>query len=477
MNQEIDSRAKRGLTRALPGNAAPRGVAIMGAYLVGMAAIAAGAYGLREQIVNAPVHVDHAVTTMPAPAPDPDAGVRTAAGIGIIGARPRTTPEGPRLAALEPTDIRLDDDLVSPLSRIFRGQPAAVPPARPLRDAQPEEDSGTVAPDEDAAAALRASLRPRSRPDDLRTTPPLEDVRLASLAPSQAPDETPDTTPRSQAPLPAAPRIADASADCPGRLARAMPRRTGNALGARTVMASLDGLDGVKRDQFVTREILGGNVPGFLRNLVPVSIAGHTSNGTPVTITLCVTPDYLALGSDRDFVRVPLGLRAATRIGDAFNMLLPTPRMVDMIYRAANLRLSPQPMTPGPQMTSTAYLLRHNQTIRAQRQQTGAALGNLIAGHKKDVVLTTRLASNRGRVAIYGWHRRNGRPIQPLSTVHGAGYADYSHGVRLVSRTAYLDGDAVDLRDLMTDPRYAGLLSDEGPVGGPRLRMAALAAN
>ena len=58
---------------------------------------------------------------------------------------------------------------------------------------------------------------------------------------------------------------------------------------------------------------------------------------------------------------MPLGLRAATRVGEAFNMLLPTPRMVDMIYRAAELKLAPSPMSPGAQMTSTDYLLRHNQ--------------------------------------------------------------------------------------------------------------------
>jgi len=191
---------------------------------------------------------------------------------------------------------------------------------------------------------------------------------------------------------------------------------------------------------------------------------------------LCVTPDYLALGSDRDYVRVPLGLRAATRIGEEFGMILPTPRMVDLIYRAAALRLAPQPMPPGPQMTSTAYFIRHNATIEAQRQSAGAAPGTLISGQKKDVVLTSRLASNPGRVAIYGWHRTSGQPIQPLSTVHGAGYADYSHGIRLVSRTAYINGKAVDLRNLMADPRYAGLLSKEGPIGGPALRMAALAA-
>ena len=218
-------------------------------------------------------------------------------------------------------------------------------------------------------------------------------------------------------------------------------------------------------------------MPGFLRHLAPVNVSGKAADGSNVQITLCVTPDYLALGSDRDYVRVPLGLRAATRIGEEFNMILPTPRMVDMIYRQADLRLSPRPMSPGPQMTSTNYFMRHNATVEAQRQSAGAAPGTLISGHKKDVVLTTRLASNRGRVAIYGWHQRNGQPIQPLSTVHGAGYADYSHGVRLVSRTAFLNGQSVDLRTLMADPRYAGLLSSEGPISGPGLRMAALASN
>ncbi|KRS15492.1 hypothetical protein XM52_23935 [Roseovarius indicus] len=271
--------------------------------------------------------------------------------------------------------------------------------------------------------------------------------------------------------------MSNSSGKCPSRLSRDLPRRSGSARGAKSVLASVQNVDGVKRDQTVLREILSGNMPGFLRHLAPVNVSGKAADGSNVQITLCVTPDYLALGSDRDYVRVPLGLRAATRIGEEFNMILPTPRMVDMIYRQADLRLSPRPMSPGPQMTSTNYFMRHNATVEAQRQSAGAAPGTLISGHKKDVVLTTRLASNRGRVAIYGWHQRNGQPIQPLSTVHGAGYADYSHGVRLVSRTAFLNGQSVDLRTLMADPRYAGLLSSEGPISGPGLRMAALASN
>ena len=149
-------------------------------------------------------------------------------------------------------------------------------------------------------------------------------------------------------------------------------------------------------------------------------------------------------------------------------MMLPTARIVDAIYAQAPVKLSPKPMQAGPQMSSTDYFLRHNATIEDQRR--GRA--GLIAGHKKDVVVANRMASNPGRVAIYGWHRSNGDPIQPVSTVHGASYADYSHGIRLVSRTAYLNGKAVDLETLLSSNRYAYLLNNDGPLPAPVIQIA-----
>jgi len=472
------------MPRALPAVAAPKGAVIICAYLVGMTGIGASAYAVRDVVFSPPPVVSSLGTGMHQPLPE--AALRI--GAGPDGAVPLSRVTAPRLAALIPSDTRLRDDLASPISRIFLGRPAAVPPQRPARQGTPEagaEQQTETAAVEPVATGLTGSLRPRPRPAGLTpeapllATTPSTDIegalRLASL--SAPNDSATAPRPEPEETLPATPPIARGSGTCPRQLARAIPRRSGSAPGAQAVLASVQQVDGVKRDDVVLREILRGNMPGFLRNLVPVRVTGRAGDGRNVEITLCVTPDYLALGSDRDYVRVPLGLRAATRIGDEFNMLLPTPRMVDLIYRAAALRLAPRPMEPGPQMTSTAYFTRHNATVEAQRVSAGAVQGTLISGHKKDVVLTTRLASNRGRVAIYGWHRTNGQPIQPLSTVHGAGYADYSHGVRLVSRTAYLDGKPVDLRNLIADPRYAGLLSKEGPVAGPGLRMAALAAN
>ncbi len=467
--------------------ARPTGALIVGAYLIGMTGLGASAYAIRQKAVDIPAPV--VATELPGslPMPKGNAGTDISPRFAAISTRRAPTADAPRLAALTPSETRLDSDLISPLSRIYLGRPAVVPPPRPETPVEGpapnrnEPDSDAALAPTETAAGITASLRPKLRPRALAAararTKAADGLRLASLAAPQTLRDAKPAPNDQAADVPAVPRLTAKAGTCPGRLARGMPRRPSRAPGAKSFLASVQTVDGVKRDQQILREILNGNMPGFLRDLAPVDIVGRSRDGREVRITLCVTPDYLALGSDRDFVRVPLGLRAATRIGDRFGMILPTPRMVDAIYRAAAVRLVPQPMTPGAQMTSTAYLMRHNETINAQMRRAGVAPGVLIAGHKKDVVLSARLASNRGRVAIYGWHRTNGRPIQPLSTVHGAGYADYSHGIRLISRTAFLNGQAVDLRDLLADPRYAGLLSSEGPIGGPRLRMAALASN
>ncbi|PVH30136.1 hypothetical protein [Pararhodobacter oceanensis] len=327
-----------------------------------------------------------------------------------------------------------------------------------------------------ALAALEAETAPESRFAVIRsrTPQPRPEVvtRLASLV-IERPVEA-------AAPAPAAPAIqvppmrqALARADtCDSALTRSIPRRGRSASGGSQVIGQLTSVSGSSRDGAVISEVMAGNIPDHLRNLVPVSFEGSGPNGQPTRVTICVMPDYLAVGSDRDFVRVPLGLPAATRVAERFDMVLPTTRMVDAIYAQANLRLSPSPMAPNNQMASTNYFLRHNATVEGQLRQANGRLGQLVAGHKKDLVLTNRLNRNPGRVAIYGWHRRSGSPIQPLSTVHGAQYADYSHGIRLISRRAYVNGRAVDLRDLLSDSRLAALVSSEGTIANRQLLAA-----
>ena len=227
-------------------------------------------------------------------------------------------------------------------------------------------------------------------------------------------------------------------------------------------------MDSHRREQAILKELLEGNLPGFLRNLVPVALSYQPSNGKTLTATIFVMPEYLAIGSDRDFLRIPMDLYTASTVASQLGFILPTKKMVNAIYQQSAFHFSPEPMTPGPQMRSTEYYRIHNEKIAEQSGALGVTPGMLVSGHKKDVVVTNLLANNPGRIAIYGWHRLNGAPIQPLSTVHGACYADYSHGIRLVSEAVFVDGKARSIYDLLQDPILSRVLSDEGPI--PSLR-------
>jgi hypothetical protein len=46
-------------------------------------------------------------------------------------------------------------------------------------------------------------------------------------------------------------------------------------------------------------------------------------------------------------------------------------------------------------------------------------------------------------------------------------YVDYSHGVRLVKRTATLDGKQKDVMEILRDANLCVLLSDEGALTHP----------
>jgi len=228
-----------------------------------------------------------------------------------------------------------------------------------------------------------------------------------------------------------------------------------------------------EREEAILEEISKGNLPEFLRKLVPVKLQCELENGQSLTATIFVTPDYLAIGSDSDFLRIPMNLHTAVTVAERFGFILPTKKMVDAIYLQSRYHLAPQPLPAGPEMRSTEYYSTHNHMIEDQEHAVGVPLGALVSGDKKDVVMSNRLAMNLGRIAIYGWHRGPGQPIQPLSTVHGANYADYSHGIRLISEWALVNGKLQSIRQLLQNPSTAKILSDEGPI---RLDWRVLAA-
>ena len=249
-----------------------------------------------------------------------------------------------------------------------------------------------------------------------------------------------------------------------------LPPRLADALTGSQLIERVAPLPIVERETRIETELLRGNVPEFLRRLYPVTLRDSREGRTNL-IVIRVTPDYLAVGSDADYFLTPLTPATAQRIADATGCVLPTTRLVDAIHSAAPLKLQPAPIPPSLAMISVDVFAQHNAMVRTQRLAQATEtfwLGTLVAGHKKDIVLTRRLTETPGKVAIYGWHKTNGGAIQPLYTGHADSWVDYSHGVRLVSATVEANGSPMSFAAALADSRFAPMLTDEGTGPLPR---------
>jgi hypothetical protein len=224
------------------------------------------------------------------------------------------------------------------------------------------------------------------------------------------------------------------------------------------------------REQRIINQIARGNVPDFMRTLVPVT-ASAVINGQNTSVTLHVTPDYIAIGSNSDYFRMPMSAPLAQQVADLLECSLPTRKIVNDIYTAAAVKLAPVPFNPATyDIDSVEVFWLSNQAIQNQLAQGGHAAGLLVGGTKKDVVVTAQLPLRPPppRVAIYGWHQLNGQPIQPLSLVHSEGYEDYSHGIRLVWNQVATSAGTRSIPQMLADPTLHPLVSDEGSFTSSR---------
>lgn len=218
------------------------------------------------------------------------------------------------------------------------------------------------------------------------------------------------------------------------------------------------GMSWQQRDSFAVKEILNGNVPDFLRSFVPIHVFIRDSGtGKNINAIYYAAPDYLSIGSDKNWARVNITPMAAQQIADSFHCFLPTRKMVDDIYQAATIKLEPVPMYAFRDSTPTMW--QHHLIIEGQRK----GREGLIGGIKKDVVISGAINRDKraNRVAIYGWHKPDGKPIQPLYTGHVNWYVDYSQGIRLVYRKIKVNGSWMDYTDVLKDSFLQKLLCEE----------------
>lgn len=202
-------------------------------------------------------------------------------------------------------------------------------------------------------------------------------------------------------------------------------------------------------------QIRGGNVPAFLRDWKPVRV-----NANGITGTIFVSPDYLGIGTGPDYLRTPMYPTTAQRLADELGFILPTKKMVEAIEsQAIALPFHAHAPTSTMGRNSLAMWSLQNDEIRAD---LAGREGQLVAGHKKDIVVGGPVARNPGKVIIFGGKYANGSRVQPQSAVHAATYEDYSHGVRMIRPDMIVGDRGMYVRDVLADPRYAALISDEG---------------
>ncbi len=239
-----------------------------------------------------------------------------------------------------------------------------------------------------------------------------------------------------------------------------IPQRPADAISGSQFVEQIKDLPLEERERLIFEEIIKGNIPEFLRKFREIQVTSKGKDDLIHTFRYYVMPDYLAIGSNEDFVRMPMTPKTAQNIANAFGCMLPTRKMVHDIHIRAEVKLEPYPLTENRESVIAFY--EHNKIIEQQRQ--GKPLGALVSGVKKDVVITNRLKEKPNRVAIYGWYRPDGSRIQPLSIIHSDTYVDYSHGIRLVSNVVFFDNQLKSLADVLKDPEFCAFVSDENVI-------------
>lgn len=153
----------------------------------------------------------------------------------------------------------------------------------------------------------------------------------------------------------------------------------------------------------------------------------------PDKVTVFVANDYIK-ADEIDYVWWS-GQNVEGFLRNNPSMTYPPRFVVDKVWRQAGCQLKPQPINPNvPHIQIT-----HGSMIKNQKFDVGQECfitAVLTAGHKKDIVRPT----DPSKTAIYGWHRLNGKIIQPYSQVHGKRYRDYSHGFRPMLKTIFVNG-------------------------------------
>ncbi len=179
-------------------------------------------------------------------------------------------------------------------------------------------------------------------------------------------------------------------------------------------------------------------------------------------------------------VRVNVTAALQQRIADRLGCLLLTPKLYDMCWAQRAVTLPPFPM---PITSSTAAMVEHSAKIDKALALQGNPTG-LISTTGKTWVIDEALCAHKGRAENYGWIFEGTsfygllgevvaslmkdakgvyvRAIQGRGWAHDPSHVDYSQVALFVQRACVVDGQPMDLVQVLQDPYLAPLASHTG---------------
>ena len=234
-----------------------------------------------------------------------------------------------------------------------------------------------------------------------------------------------------------------------------------NFMKASELIPLIQNKTGSSRERDILDAINKDAIPEFLKTFAEITIQLGNDK-----LQYYVSKDYFAIGEDDDYLLIPVFVATIKPVLQKLDCSLPTVTMVKQIYQHADVKIPahPQRWNPGESITATRLYVAIDQAIKRERTKLGAGLDKLIAGHKKDVVLSNAILKQAkpNRIAIYGWNNPDGSVIQGLNPKdHDIGYVDYSHGFRLVKNKCLLNGVETTLKAIWDHPTLCHLLHDE----------------
>jgi hypothetical protein len=250
--------------------------------------------------------------------------------------------------------------------------------------------------------------------------------------------------------------------------------------------------DWQKREDAMVEQLLAGNIPSWLQQWVTVRVS---LNDASPDVTVRVLPDYLCVGTDDNYRHLPLDQQSAQRVADAFTAILPTAKICHAVWRrtpweraidAITLPTIRKKAGRNFDQNSTAAYDAHSLAIQDEMKRKGITPGQLVAGHKKDVVLAAVAKQMPDMITFHGFYfgkypaepcyeagntpgpscnREMPTPAHPEGRGH---FSDYSQGVRLVHPQMKIDGTMHLVSDVLKDTKLSKLIA-EGPINPARV--------